>query len=592
MTIPYFLIDSSGLRASSGTLWTHIGQQPLRTDVKGSIAVTRYRGPDGSQSIILGYVILQDRIANDTAAGLLAERIDDDRWLAGLDGEFLLLHADRDKLRIVTSRFGYLPFWYALHNGNLLGSTLFAAVWDHLRASGRTGIDAQSLFETLVYKRVFGTKTPHPDIQILPPARRMTFNGERIQVETYWQPDFSNKLPLSLDQAADELSARVERALRRKTSDGRRYALYLSGGMDTRVILAHAAAIGLNLPCITINAFENREVRIARKAAQLAGQDHVFIETPAGHYQRTLDEAVELTGAMSMPMCMFHGHHEKIFAIADVGLHGHGFDYFFQGMYIPATRYKLLGRTLPFRTQRQITGDVVDDFLTTVSYQLKGKALASVARPDIYASRMAQLREELHGIAADIAHRSTGPADVYEWLAFHNLARHYSVGDHWGINTVVEQRTVSFDRDLYELYCRLPAEIRFDARIMRRCLERRHPGLATLVSANHGYPIALSSGQRTIRAGMKFLSHRLWPKRAAEANEFDRMGLPQQHLIEGEWREAMHELARSSRLDALDFLDPQAARQMARDAADGRAVGNPQFVVLLMSIDRFLENHA
>lgn len=588
MTLPSFLIDARSIEQSEeDSPWVQISGRPAWIAAR-DIGMTRQRADDGSESILLGYAILNDRIANEAIARLLAEKIDDDRWLASLDGEFLLLHARADRLTVVSSRYGYQPFWYSHLNGRLVGGTLFADVWRRLKQLGRTGINPQSAFETLVYKRVFGTKTLHPDIHVLPPARRMIVDERGLRMTTYWQPDFSEKSSLSLDDAVDEFSARIQTALRRKTSDGRRYALFLSGGMDTRVILAHAAAIGMDLPCVTINAFENREVRVARRAAELAGQKHVFIETPPGHYQQTLDEAVALNGAMSMPMCMFHGHRETIGAFADVGLHGHGFDYFFQGMYIPAKRYAALGRTMPFRTQRQIVGNVADDFLATVSYKLKGEVLSSIARPEAYAAHLDALREELRTMVAEISGRAASAVDTYEWLAFHNLARHYSTGDHWGINTVVEQRTVSFDRDLYDFYQSLPASLRFDGRIMRRSLQRSHPGLAALISANHGYPIALSSAERTLRAAVKFVRRRLLPNLTAEANEFDRMGLPQQHLIQGEWREAMYELSNSSHLDRLDFLDAGAARALAREAADGRALRDPQFLILLMSIDRFL----
>lgn len=588
MTLPSFLIDTRSTEQSEAdSLWLQISGRPAwiaATD----IGITHQRADDGSECILVGYAILNDRIANEAVTRLLAEKIDDDHWLASLDGEFLLLHATTDRLTVVSSRYGYQPFWYSHLDGRLVGGTLFADVWNRLKQLGRTGINLQSVFETLVYKRVFGTKTPHPDIHVLPPARRMTVDQRGLHMTAYWQPDFSEKLSLSLDDAADEFSARIQTALRRKTSDGRRYALFLSGGMDTRVILAHAAAMGMDLPCVTINAFENREVRVARRAAGLAGQKHIFVETPPGHYQQTLDEAVALNGAMSMPMCMFHGHRETISAFADVGLHGHGFDYFFQGMYIPAKRYAVLGRTTPFRTQRQIVGNVADDFLATVSYKLKGEVLSTIARPDAYTTHLDALREELRTMATEVSGRTASAVDVYEWLAFHNLVRHYSTGDHWGINTVVEQRTVSFDRDLYDFYQSLPTSLRFDGRIMRRSLQRNHPGLAALISANHGYPIALSSAERTLRAAVKFVQRRLLPNLTAEADEFDRMGLPQQHLIQSEWREAMYELSGSSHLDRLDFLDAGAARAFAREAADGRTLRDPQLLILLMSIDRFL----
>ncbi|MCW0234951.1 MAG: asparagine synthase-related protein [Ferrovibrio sp.] len=592
--IPNFYVETLPAGAGAPTAeWACLGPQSIsmHADRIHPDSLTRHDSPNGSRTIVVGHVILGDRIANVDVAQQAAYQIHDDAWLASLNGEFLLLHAQGPSLQIISSRFGYPPFWYAFVDGKLLGGTLFAAVWDRMQDLGRTGVNTQSLFETLVYKRVFGTKSPHPDIFALPPAHRLTLDPSGLRTSPYWAPDFSRKLSLSPQEAAEELSGRLKKSLQRKTSDGRRYALFLSGGMDTRLVLAHAAELGLELPCITINAFENREVLVARRAAELTGQKHIFMETPQGHYRSTLDEAVRLTGAMTMPMCMFHGHQEAVAPIADVGLHGHGFDYFFQGMYIPSRRYTILGRTIPYRTRRAISGDIVTDFLDTISYKLRGNRLSDVARPPAFAHRMEILRAELSDIASAFAGRAAEPGDTYEWLAFHNLARHYSIGDHWGMNTVVEQRTISFDNDLYDFYARLPSALRFDARVMRLCLERRNPALAQLISANHGYPIGLSSAERTLRAAARFLRRRLRPMQQSEATEFDRMGLPQQHLITGEWREAMYELANSPRLAALDFLDEKAAKRLAHEAADGKKLRDPQFLSLLMTVDRFLMNH-
>ncbi|MEK9969422.1 MAG: asparagine synthase-related protein [Ferrovibrio sp.] len=575
-SLPYFLIEPAV--AAGGYAFEHARVQPVI-----------FKNDDGSIAIVLGHPILGERIAREEVAAQLRDRMNDDVWLASLNGEFLLFLISDNRLRIANSRFSYPPLWYSARPGDFVASTLFATIFDKMISRGRNSINQQAAFEMLVYKRVYGTKTLHDDIRLLEPAHRLDVENGTLKSKAYWSPDFSTKIDISTEDAADELSGRLTASIRRKSSDARRYALFLSGGMDTRLILAHASKANLHLPCITINAFENREVRVAKQAAAIAGQEHHFLPTLPGHYAVTLDEAVELSGGMSMPMCMFHGHAEAVRPIADVAFHGHGFDYFFQGMYIPAKRYAIAGRVIPYRRMRAINGDIVDDFIKSISYRLKGASLEQTGVPEAFNARINILRDELRDIAGGLSNRASGPIDIYEWLTFHNLARHYSTGDHWGINLLAEQRTISFDNDLYSLYSQLPHHVRFDARAMRLSLRRQSPDLANLISANHGYPIGMSSAGRTVLMTADFLRRRLLPwKRPEAADAFDRMGLPQEYLMVTEWRDALLDLSRSPRLEMFDFLDIAKTRPFLQSVADGRKVGDVQFLTLVMSLDRFL----
>jgi hypothetical protein len=77
-------------------------------------------------------------------------------------------------------------------------------------------------------------------------------------------------------------------------------------------------------------------------------------------------------------------------------------------------------------------------------------------------------------------------------MTFHSLSRHYSYPDHASIHTNAEQRAVSFDNDIYDLYLSLPVEHRFDARAHRGALRYLSPKHADVPSANDGLPIASS----------------------------------------------------------------------------------------------------
>jgi asparagine synthetase B (glutamine-hydrolysing) len=408
-----------------------------------------------------------------------------------------------------------------------------------------------------------------------------------VTVRRWWHPDFRSKERVSLNRAADQLIDVVQQSIRRKTRDRKRLGLFLSGGMDTRFLLANFAAVGELPICLTINAFENREVQVARECAQTVGAEHVFLETRPGHYARNFRLAAEVSGGHHVLMAMFPGHGALVEQRIDVAFHGHGFDYMFQGMYLPRRQPKILGRTLYVRWPEAVPSDIVGYFLERVPYRSKGVGVDTLGDPVKVARHRQRQREELEAARRRIGEYTDRPEDVLEQLTFHNLARHYSCSDHWGINVLAEQRTISFDNDVYDFYQKVPTEYRFDARVQRRALVRLAPALADLPSANNRFPIRLPSSARTLhQVADSILRH--VGVRSPSDDRFERMGLPFGHLLATEWRDRVEALLRSDRLEALEFLDLDALRRWVGSCLDTGQFADSTFLVTLLVIDHYL----
>ena len=80
--------------------------------------------------------------------------------------------------------------------------------------------------------------------------------------------------------------------------------------------------------------------------------------------RKTFNEAVKTNGGMYHPMCMFHQISKKILKRFDIAIHGHGFDYFFQGMYIPRNRLKIFKKDTHILIPKSIPKDITK-FLQT-----------------------------------------------------------------------------------------------------------------------------------------------------------------------------------------------------------------------------------
>jgi asparagine synthetase B (glutamine-hydrolysing) len=543
----------------------------------------------GHRVVMFGYAALGSIRDPRTIANLVAGGRDED--LRRLNGEFLFLHwvAEQPKLRVITSRYGYPTFWFHHTQGSVRAARSFERLGELLKADGLLEIADEALFDLLHYKRVFGDKTPARNSRLLGPAQILEISPDGLVQHQYWRPDFRRKRSISLEEAAEVLASDLVQAVTRQTAGTKTRALFLTGGLDSRLVLAACQAAHRPVVALTVNVTENGETRIAAEAAALAGMEHRHVRIPESHYSDMFSDAVGLAGAMYLPMPLLYGLEKYIPEGLDIAFHGHGLDYFFQGLYLPSSSLSIMGRKLDWRRQTGFIGPPLDFFLSNISYRTKGTNPANVMKPLEAARHGERLRDELISVANDAQEVCEYSEDVLDFLSFHNLARHYSCSDHWSINTAVEQRTIAFDNDLYEFYQELPASLRFDGRVARRCLELLSPNLAQLVSSNSTYPICLSSAERTVWQLAMAPLRRLGAVPPLPDPWFERSGLPIPYLLSNTWRPFLHALSVSPRLERIAFIDPGRVHETARQALDAPNPGYDTALLALITMDQFLK---
>lgn len=137
-------------------------------------------------------------------------------------------------------------------------------------------ISLQSVGEFLYYDCVLDNRTYFPKINLMPPASAWTIHKGCIEKNTYFEMDeLENQPPLPRKQFAEELETTFKRILPRYFCGGP-VGLGLTGGLDTRLILACSQAEPGRLPCYTFGGTYRDifDVRIAPKVAAACGQPH------------------------------------------------------------------------------------------------------------------------------------------------------------------------------------------------------------------------------------------------------------------------------------------------------------------------------
>ena len=128
---------------------------------------------------------------------------------------------------------------------------------------------------------VLENRTLFPGVGVLPPASAWLFrNGSTISKRTYFHPrQWEEQEPMEPECYYRELRDVFSRNLPRYLNGCERIGLSLSGGLDTRAVMAWQKLPPGSLPCYTYGgAFRpSRDVVVARRVAKVCHQPHNVI---------------------------------------------------------------------------------------------------------------------------------------------------------------------------------------------------------------------------------------------------------------------------------------------------------------------------
>ncbi|MGH9489435.1 MAG: asparagine synthase-related protein, partial [Terriglobales bacterium] len=207
-----------------------------------------------------------------------------------LNGRFHGLAADgRDGTALLfNDRYGLQPiYYYQAKDGFYFACEAKAilAARPELRE-----FDPRALGEYISCGCVLEGRTLFPGIGVLPPGSAWRFRrGELAERGRYFEPrEWEEQEPLGEEEYYRQLRDAFAAALPKYFAGPEKIGVSLTGGWDTRVIMAwHKAGPG-TLPCYTYGSAyrDNQDVKIARRVARLCGQGHQVIPVGEGFLSR------------------------------------------------------------------------------------------------------------------------------------------------------------------------------------------------------------------------------------------------------------------------------------------------------------------
>jgi asparagine synthase (glutamine-hydrolysing) len=200
----------------------------------------------------------------------------------------VVFDSERQCLHLITDRYGLRHlYWTRTRNGVAWASEVKAFL---ALPEFKPKIDRGSVGEFFSIGYLLGNRTWLEDVALLSPGSHFVFDlrKDEIQIRNYWS--WSEITPLSGKTDPREMTEELGRlfnvAVKRQCESPDPVGISLSGGLDSRAILAAAPdhESGRPIHAVTVGSRRCDDARIAAQAARVKGIPHHVVELTAANW--------------------------------------------------------------------------------------------------------------------------------------------------------------------------------------------------------------------------------------------------------------------------------------------------------------------
>jgi asparagine synthase (glutamine-hydrolysing) len=250
-------------------------------------------------------------------------------FLRKTDGYFSAVIYDSGKRRLTLTidRFGFRHLFHTKYDKKFLWASehkAFLAMPDF-----KIDVNRQSVDEFMRLGMLCEDRTWLDGVYLLNPATVLTYDMEKdsIHTETYWS--FSEIHPVTakidIGEYCEEWGRLFKLSVAKRVDEKERVGLTLSGGLDSRAILAAMPLPGGEINAVTLGDSGCDDVRFAALAAKIKGANHYFFPLKIdGWFEKACLGIWATDGALNLSSQLGTGHLSAFSNLFDVCLDGIG----------------------------------------------------------------------------------------------------------------------------------------------------------------------------------------------------------------------------------------------------------------------------
>jgi asparagine synthase (glutamine-hydrolysing) len=543
----------------------HLGRLPRQDDPapagrKLSQVHAAFHGVLHNASELAGKLSLPAQSSAEAVVLALYER-EGDAGMTRLSGEFCLAVMDPAGGRVVlaTDPVGNHALYWRADDWGLIFSTSLSAL---LRGwPGRRRLDLQAVADYLTIGAVMGRRTLTEGVTVLEPGTLLAYGVDGSVARTRYARMDRWFAPSGLghDEYLEAVRHAFAGAVDRAFGSCEGVGLSLSGGLDSRAILATAGPRARGLLTYTLGIEGCADQAIGRRLSEIAGTNHRFFRLDDRYLRDFLPNMAAMV-SMTDGLYLSHGLTEMLALrfLGETGIRilvrGHGGELAKARLAWPLHTDDTLSR--------MTSGAAAAEYLADrASYVSSGLPLTELLTPDAAAAAGP-------GAAASFAQALEGleltPADCASYLYLSELHRRFTVPSLELFRTRVEVRLPFVDVEFLQVLLGGRSAWRDSTSLHRHIIASASPALARVRNSNTGAPADVGPAAEWALDKVNSVFKRLNVPGYRHYHNFD--GWMRRTLLESVEAELT---GASSRIQA--FVRRDALGRLVRETREGRA---------------------
>lgn len=502
-------------------------------------------------------------------------------FVKNLNGSFVIVIFDKEsrQILIVNDRHGLRPFYYA-QNGkkHLFASEIKAILQDK---TFKKEINHSAVADFFAFDRILGYKTFFEGISVLPPASIVVLSKKKIEVKQYWDFRFKEEYSQAFTKEyyVEKLVYSFRKAVRRRMKGKHHFGVFLSGGLDSRSVVAEISKKHNPVYTFTYAIEKGDEAKIAERVAWKLGTKHTFLKLERNYLARFAEEGVYLTDGMCNCRHFYwiSSILDRVKKDVDVVFHGLGMGWL-------ACPYLSFADPI----HRKIV-KTQDKFLLDLMYRKLNTLVTDTMMPHFFSDNYYQkikgaprrsLKRALENVPAQ------HPINKQDCL-FLRIAGRYQMGPVL-LRSSLEDRIPGFDNDFVNVILEVPPELRLNHKIYYEFFASLAPNLAKISYQKTGVspiaPVLVHKIGFLIKNGYKMFVRKLIDITRGRIALLDNIGYPSQDELirkDEELRKFFQNILLDKKTLSRGYFNKEYITQMIEDHMSRKKDYGKQLCALL-----------